>query len=65
MLRHRENQPGVRQLQSVEAGKQPWHSARRHQSLVKGPVGGFELQQRLGVVAFDQRQFDFEPNAPA
>jgi len=54
--RHREYEPRIGKLQSVEARKQPWHGAGRHQRAVKGAVGGFEFAKRLRIVGFDQRR---------
>ena len=33
-------------------------AAGRHQRVMEGAVGGFEFLKRLGVVAFNERQFD-------
>ena len=41
--RHREYEPGIGKLQSVEAGKQSRHAAGGDQRVVKGTVGSFEF----------------------
>ena len=52
-MRGREHQTGIGELQSVEAGEQARHRAGCHQRMMEGAVGGLEILNRLGIVAFD------------